>query len=118
MVVLRLTAHGQTQPQNSPHGWSAKTATHTCFDAEHEYGCWTIVTPPWTEGNNYETGFTQNSVDLPPCCTSSTVRCYFPEDFINCYPWPAEVAVRGDAPLLQPRTTRVRPHATQPPRSA
>tara|TARA_B110001452_G_scaffold41633_1_gene31964 strand:+ start:522 stop:872 length:351 start_codon:yes stop_codon:yes gene_type:complete len=32
LVVLRLTPHGQTQPQNSPHGWERKTATHTCFD--------------------------------------------------------------------------------------
>ena len=94
MVVLRLTAHGQVQPQNSPHGWAAKQATHTCFDAEYAYGCWALVTPAWTEGNTYETGFTQNSADLPPCCTSSTVRCYFPEDFMNCFPWPTEMAVR------------------------
>lgn len=94
MVVLRLTAHGKEQPQNSPHGWAQKTSTHTCFDAEYSYGCWTIVTPPFTEGNNYLTGFTQNSAELPDCCTSSTVRCYFPEDFISCYPWPPDLAVR------------------------
>lgn len=93
MVVLRLTAHGQTQPQNSPHGWTSKVATHTCNDVDYSYGCWALVTPPWTEGSDYEIGFTQNSEDLPPCCTSSTVRCYFPEDFLNCYPWPAELAV-------------------------
>ena len=74
MVVLRLTAHGQKQPQNSPHGWASRSA-HTCNDADYAYGCWTIVTPPWTEGSDYEVGFTQNSEDLPPCCTSSTVRC-------------------------------------------
>ena len=21
------------------------------------------------------------------------VRCYFPEDFLNCYPWPAELGI-------------------------
>ena len=93
MVVLRLTAHGQPQPQNSPYGWAQRVQSHTCNDADYSYGCWTIVTPPWTEGSDYETGFTQNSQDLPPCCTSSTVRCYFPEDFILCYPWPASLAV-------------------------
>ena len=95
MVVLRLTAHGQPQPQNSPHGWIQKVATHTCNDADYQYGCWAIVTPPWTEGSDYEIGFTQNSQDLPPCCSSSTVRCYFPEDFLNCYPWPRDLAVRA-----------------------
>ena len=82
MVVLRLTAHGQYQPQNSPHGWAQKAATYECNDVNWQYGCWTIVTPPWTDGSDYETGFTQNSEDLPPCCTTSTVRCYFPDDFL------------------------------------
>ena len=48
MVVLRLTVHGAKQPQNSPHGWDRKTGTHECFDADYAYGCWAIVTPPWT----------------------------------------------------------------------
>jgi hypothetical protein len=97
MMVLRLTAHGQVQPQNSPHGWAQKTTTHTCNDADYSYGCWTIVAPPWTEGN-YEIGFTQNAEPgetLPQCCQSSTVRCYFPEDFVSCYPWPSALAVRN-----------------------
>ena len=94
MVVLRLTAHGQYQPQNSPHGWAQKAATYECNDVNWQYGCWTIVTPPWTDGSDYETGFTQNSEDLPPCCTTSTVRCYFPDDFLNCFPWPQEYAVK------------------------
>ena len=102
--------------------------------ADYAFGCWTIVTPPWTE-NEYLEAFSQQSSDaLPECCTASTVRaplafprallgacalrlgaytpilwvhtpppcpnvrrqvrCYFPEDFVNCYPWPAELAVR------------------------
>ena len=94
MVVLRLTVHGAKQPQNSPHGWDRKTGTHECFDADYAYGCWAIVTPPWTEGDYLE-GFSQNTKpeDLPECCDSSTVRCYFPEDFLNCYPWPAELGI-------------------------
>ena len=92
MVVLRLTAHGQPQPENSPHGWQQKTATHTCNDPDWQYGCWTLVTPPWTEGE-FLTGFSQNTEVLPTCCTTSTIRCGYPEDFLNCYPWPAELAV-------------------------
>ena len=94
LVVLRLTAHGQVQPQNSPHGWSSR-ASHTCIDA-NGYGCWTIVTPGWTEGLTYEQGFDQNTDDPPTCC--STARCYYPEDFISCFPWPSgALAVRDRA---------------------
>ena len=34
MVVLRLTAHGENQPQNSPHGWELKD-THVCDDINY-----------------------------------------------------------------------------------
>jgi hypothetical protein len=98
MVILRLTAHGQKHPQNSPHGWAARP-THTCNDP-NAYGCWTIVTPPWTEGQNFLIGFSQNQAsadEIPTCCTISTVRCVFPDDFVSCYPWPTELAV-GAAP--------------------
>ena len=94
LVVLRLTAHGQVQPQNSPHGWVSR-ASHTCIDA-NSYGCWTIVTPGWTEGLTYEQGFDQNTDDPPTCCSSA--RCYYPEDFISCFPWPSgALAVRDRA---------------------
>ena len=91
LAILRLTAHGEVQPQNSPHGWSAKNS-YTCNDPD-QYGCWVFVTPAWSDGLNFETGFTQNSADLPPCCTTSTVRCLYPDDFLNCHPWPSEYAV-------------------------
>ena len=35
MVVLRLTAHGENQPQNSPHGWELKD-THVCDDINYQ----------------------------------------------------------------------------------
>lgn len=80
MVVLRLTMHGQIQPQNSPHGWAQKVTTHTCVD-EHSYGCWTIVTPAWTEGLNYETNFDQvcvcecvQRIAVPPRQTHGDAR--------------------------------------------
>lgn len=96
LVIYRLTAHGQKQPQNSPHGWNKKTATHICFDPEYAYGCWALVMPPWTEGD-YLQGFSQNTPP-PACCISSIARCYFPEDFLNCYPWPSALAVRLSQP--------------------
>lgn len=91
LVLYRLTAHGQKQPQNSPHGWDQKS-THTCIDAKYSYGCWTLVTPPWTEGA-YLVGFSQNSENLPDCCVASAIRCSYPEDFMNCYPWPEPLKV-------------------------
>ena len=113
MVVLRLTAHGQKQPQNSPHGWATRS-THTCNDP-NEYGCWTMVTPPWTEGQDFEVGFSQNqasSDELPTCCTASSVRCVFPEDFLSCYPWPEELAVKPYKPACAQSHPRYPPHPT------
>ena len=102
LVVLRLTPHGQQQPQNSPHGWATRS-TFTCNDP-NGYGCWTLVTPPWTEGQDYEVGFSQNQAsadEIPTCCTASSVRCVFPDDFLACYPWPQELAVRLSSPPPQ-----------------
>ena len=87
MVVLRLTAHGENQPQNSPHGWDgghARLRRHqlpgayppaalhhllaptptTSPPPPPQYGCWTIVTPPWTDAStDFETGFDQNDAE-------------------------------------------------------
>ena len=40
-----------------------------------QYGCWTIVTPPWTDAStDFETGFDQNDEEKLECCVESTVR--------------------------------------------
>ena len=52
------------------------------------------MTPPWTDAStDFETGFDQNDAEKLECCVESTVRCYYPEDYVNCYPWPEEYAV-------------------------
>ena len=37
--------------------------------------------------------FSQDNEEQPACCTTSTIRCYYPEDFLNCYPWPEALKV-------------------------
>jgi len=44
-LILALTL---CLPYISPRSPLHLAGTHECFDADYAYGCWAIVTPPWT----------------------------------------------------------------------